>query len=174
MELIEIGWVGRAHGLKGEIKAHIQEFYEDDLFAATSVHIGDPAVPYFLEQVRAGGAVILKIENLDSREQISLLSNRPLFLMSTQVTQRDERDATPFDALVGYRIKAEGYPLLGPITGIMDLPSHYLAELTVDGKEILIPLHEDLVESVDEEKKILGMLLPEGLLDLGGAVSEEE
>ncbi|OAV45547.1 ribosome maturation factor RimM [Lewinella sp. 4G2] len=165
MNLIEIGWLGKAHGLKGEIKAHVSDFYEDDLFRATSIHVGDPAVPYFLEQVRAGGSVILKIEELDNREQVALLSNRPLFLMDSQVEEKEAEGAdTPFDALIGYRIQAEGYPLLGPITGIMDLPSHYLAELTHDGREILVPLHEDLVVSVDEEEKILGMALPEGLV----------
>lgn len=163
-ELIEIGWVGKAHGLKGEIKVHIQDFYEDDLFAATSVHIGEPPVPYFLEQVRAGGAVLIKLEELDTREQVSLLSNRPLFLMNAQVSQTDEEGDTPFDVLVGYQIEADGYPPLGPITGILDLPSHYLAELQHGGKEVLIPLHEDLIVSVDEANKVIGMALPQGLV----------
>lgn len=166
MELIEIGWVGKAHGLKGEVKIHIQDFYEDDLFKASSVHIGEPAVPYFLESIRAGGAVILKIEDLDSREQVSLLSNRPLYLMDSQVAQRDEADETPFDALIGYSIQAKDYPLLGPITGIMDLPSHHLAELNHAGKDLLIPLHEDLIVGLDEASKVLEMALPAGLLEL--------
>ena len=167
-ELIEIGWVGRPHGLKGEIKIHVSEFYEDDLFQATSVHIGDPAVPYFLEHIRAGGSVVIKIEDLDDREAVALLSKRPLFLMDSQVSAQEEPDETPFDALIGFSIEAEGYPTLGPITGIMDLPSHHLAEINHDGREILIPLHENLIVGVDEAGKLLQMALPEGLLDLPG------
>ena len=167
-ELIEIGWVGRPHGLKGEIKVHVAEFYEDDLFEAASVHIGEPPVPYFLEHIRAGGSVVVKIEDLDDREAVALLSKRPLYLMDSQVSAREVPEETPFDALIGYSIEAEGYPTLGPITGIMDLPSHHLAELNFEGREVLIPLHENLIVGVDESSKVLEMALPEGLLDLPG------
>ncbi|MFK8165263.1 MAG: ribosome maturation factor RimM [Lewinella sp.] len=168
MDLIEIGWTGKAHGLKGEIKLRIQEFYEEDLLATKSMLIGDPAIPYFLESLRAGGAIIAKFENLDSREQVTLLSNKPVWLLASQVTAVDEgEDLTPWDPIIGFTIKAEGYPDLGPITGIMDMPEHYLAELTHEGKAILVPLHEDLVVALDEEVETMTMVLPEGLLTLG-------
>lgn len=168
MDLIEIGWTGKAHGLKGEIKLRIQEFYEDDLMAAKSLLIGDPAIPYFPEYLRGGGAIIAKLENLDSREQVTLLSNKPVWLMASQVVAIDEgEDLTPWDPIIGFTIIAEGYPDLGPITGIMDMPEHHLAELTHEGKNILVPLHEDLVISLDEEAETMTMMLPEGLLSLG-------
>lgn len=168
MDLIEIGWTGKAHGLKGEIKLRVQAFYEDDLLAAKSVLIGTPPIPYFVEQLRGGGAIIGKFEGLDAREQINLLSNKPLYLMTSQVAAIEEPEPdTPWDALIGYHIKAVGYPDLGPISGILDLPEHYLAELTHNGKALLIPLHENLVETIDEDAQELVMVLPEGLLDLG-------
>jgi 16S rRNA processing protein RimM len=168
MDLIEIGWTGKAHGLKGEIKLRIQEFYEDDLMATKSLLIGDPAIPYFVESLRAGGAIIAKFENLDSREQVTLLSNKPVWLLASQVTAIDEgEDLTPWDPIIGYTIIAEGYPDLGPITGIMDMPEHYIGELTHEGKAILVPLHEDLVVSLDEAAETMTMVLPEGLLTLG-------
>jgi 16S rRNA processing protein RimM len=168
MNLIEIGWAGKAHGLRGEIKLLVQEFYEDDLLAAKSVLIGEPPVPYFVEYLRGGGAIIGKFEGLDAREQISLLSNKPLYLMTSQVQAVEEPEPdTPWDTVIGYYIEAAGYPDLGPITGILDLPEHYLAELTHEGKDLLIPLHENLVEAIDEDAQRLTMVLPEGLLDLG-------
>lgn len=168
MDLVEVGWTGKSHGLKGEIKLRILEFYEEDLLAASSLLIGDPAVPYFIEFIRGEGAIIAKFETLDSREQVSLLSNKPVWLMASQVTAIAEaEDDTPWDPIIGFTIRAEGYPDLGPITGILDLPEHYLAEITHEGKDILIPLHEDLVIGLDEEAEIMTMSLVEGLLDLG-------
>ncbi|MEO0732346.1 MAG: hypothetical protein AAFZ52_05900, partial [Bacteroidota bacterium] len=64
MDLTEIGWTGKAHGLRGEIKLRVLEHYEDDLLAAPSVLIGDPPVPYFFDHVRGGGAIIAKFEDL--------------------------------------------------------------------------------------------------------------
>jgi len=155
MNLIEIGWTGKPHGLKGELKLRIQEFYEDDLLAAKSLLIGDPPVPYFVERLRAGGSIIAKFETLDTREHVALLSGKPVWLQTSQVTEvaREEPD-TPWDVTIGFTIKAEGYPDLGPI------------ELTHEGKDILVPLHENLVLSVDEEGEVLEMVLPEGLLEL--------
>lgn len=168
MDLIEIGWTGKPHGLKGELKLRIEAFYEDDLLAAQSLLIGDPPVPFFVEQMRAGGAIIGKFETLDSREHVALLSGKPIWLMTSQVSNVKEPEPdTPWDAIIGYTIKAEGYPTLGPVAGIMDMPEHYLAELKHEGKDIFVPLHEDLVVSLDEEGKVLEMVLPEGLLDLG-------
>lgn len=166
MDLTEIGWTGKAHGLRGEIKLRILEHYEEDFLSVTSVLIGEPPIPYFLESVRGGGAIIVKFEGLDTREQVSLLSNKALYALSSQVSEREPEPDTPFDALIGWSIEAQGYPTLGPIEGIMDLPEHYLAELKHDGKDILIPLHENLITDVKEADKVLVMDLPGGLLDM--------
>lgn len=166
MDLVEIGWTGKAHGLKGEIKLRVAEHFEDDLLEAKSLLIGDPPIPYFVEYFRGGGAIIAKFENLDQREQLNLLSNQPLFLQAHQVTAEAPTGDTPFDHLVGYHIIAEHYPELGPISGIMDLPEHYLAELEHEGKSILIPLHENLILGEDAGARQLKMQLPQGLLEI--------
>lgn len=165
MELVQIGRTGRPHGVKGELGLHVGEVYLDDLVTAKAVLIGEPAVPYFVKNLRRGGKLTVKLETFQTREQVNLLSNQPLWLPTDQVSETEE-EATPWDELLGYRIEAEGYPVLGPIEDIMDLPEHYLAELTYEGKTVYIPLHEDLVIGVREEDTILVMSLPGGLLDL--------
>jgi len=164
MNLTEIGRTGRPHGLKGEIKLRVLEYYEEDLLELPSVLIGEPPVPFFVEHIRGGGALIGKFEGLDSREAVSLLSNKPLYALSSLVPEREPEPDTPYDALVGWYIEAEEYPRLGPITAIMDLPQHYLAEVTHEGRELLIPLHENLITDVREDDQTLIMDLPTGLL----------
>lgn len=166
MNLTEIGWTGKAHGLRGEIKLRVLEYYEEEFLGVPSVLIGEPPVPYFIESIRGGGAIIAKFEGLDTREQVTLLSNKPLYVLSELVAEREPEPDTPFDALIGWSIEAEGYPVLGPIEGIMDLPEHYLAELKHEGKDVLVPLHENLITDVKEDAKILVMDLPGGLLDM--------
>lgn len=167
MNLTEIGFTGKAHGLKGELKLRALEFYEEDLLKANSLFVGDPPIPHFIEYIRGGGALIVKLEGLNTRDQVNLLSSQPLWLMDSQVSDREPEPSTPFDELIGYTIRSKGYPELGPINGIVDLPEHYLAELDFDGRQVLIPLHENLIASVRETEQVLEMILPEGLLDLG-------
>ncbi|MEM9528197.1 MAG: hypothetical protein AAGA31_16410 [Bacteroidota bacterium] len=167
MNLTEIGFTGKAHGLKGELKLRALEFYEEDLLKAKSIFVGDPPIPHFVEYFRGGGALIVKLEGLDTREQVQLLNSQPLWLMDSQVSEKEPDTVTPFDALVGYMIRAEGYPEMGPITGIVDYPQHHLAELEYAGKPVLVPLHENLILAVKEAEEVVEMQLPEGLLELG-------
>lgn len=167
MEVVEIGRAGKPHGLAGELKLRVEDAYEDDLLTAGLVLIGQPPLPYFLESARGGGALIVKLETLDSREAVAPLAGRTLFLPADRVTATaPAANATPFDAYLGYRIAAEGYPELGPIDEIVGLPEHYLAQIEHDEKTVLIPLHEDLIVTVSTEKQTLMMRLPEGLLEL--------
>lgn len=166
MELTEIGWTGKAHGLRGEIKLRVLEHYEEDFLMVPSVLIGDPPVPYFIESLRGGGAIIAKFEGLDSREAVSLLSNKPLYVLSSLVQAHTPEPDTPYDEMIGWYIEAEGYPVLGPITSIVDLPEHYLAELEHAGKTVLIPLHQNLILGGRPGDKTVLMMLPEGLLDI--------
>ena len=76
-----------------------------------------------------------------------------------------EEAPLPFSHLLNYTIQAAGYPMLGPIEEIIDLPEHYLAQVKYQGKEVLIPLHEDLILENKAPTKVLVMDLPEGLLD---------
>lgn len=166
MELVEIGRLGRAHGLKGEIKAHVEDHFEEDLLNASVVLVGEPPVPYFLSGARGGGALLLSFEDLDSREQVGLLSNQPIFLKAEDISDSSAPISdNPFADLVGYTIQAEGYPGLGPIETVVDLPQHYLATINHEGKEYFIPLHEDLIITQYVDAKVLEMDLPLGLLN---------
>ena len=41
-----------------------------------------------------------------------------------------------------------------------------LFEIDHDGKEVLIPISDDLIEKVDREKKDIRITAPEGLIEL--------
>ena len=41
-----------------------------------------------------------------------------------------------------------------------------MAVIEVNERELLIPLHEQLILNIDREEKIISMEIPDGLLDL--------
>lgn len=173
MELTQIGKIGKPHGTKGELKIFVEEHFEDDLLEAKAVFIGEPPFPYFVESIRMGGMVILQLEEVNSREMAVLLANKPLLLPDDQITAQAPLEDHPFLHLVGYTILAEGYPPMGPIAEVLDMPEHYLALLEVDGREIYIPLHEDLIQATDSEQRQLQMQLPLGLLEIDQSAEDE-
>lgn len=58
------------------------------------------------------------------------------------------------------------YGMLGKIIWVNDDTANVLFVLEREGKELLIPAIDEFVTGIDEEKKILNMRIPEGLLDL--------
>jgi 16S rRNA processing protein RimM len=54
----------------------------------------------------------------------------------------------------------------GVITEVVEMPQQEMAFVLHHGREVLIPLNESLIISIDRENKTLLMDLPEGLLDM--------
>jgi 16S rRNA processing protein RimM len=164
MERIPIGKTGKPHGIKGELKLWVEAEYEDDLLKAPAVFIGGR--PFFVQQLRAGGGLILKIEGVDSREAAQLLANQKLELRAEDVAEVADTAADPILDLVGFELYDSELGRVGVIAEVIDMPQQYLAVVEYQQKEVLVPLHEDLIQSVDPEAGRITLQLPEGLLDL--------
>ena len=84
MELVQIGRTGRPHGIKGELGLYVEEVYLDDLAAVKAILIGEPAVPYFVENLRQGGKLTVKLETFQTpragkpAEQTNSFGYRPI------------------------------------------------------------------------------------------------
>ena len=167
--LVNIGKLGKAHGLNGEIKVRIEEVYLDDAMATDPmlVQISGQHIPYFIETWRSDGTII-KLEDVDSKEAATLLQQKEVFLPKDKLSEQvpDTVAETPFDHLIDWTIKDITEGEIGKIASIIDLPQHYLAEVQHGEKLVMIPLHDDLVHSINEDQKVIEMDLPEGLLEL--------
>ncbi len=170
-ELVSVGTIGTTHGLKGEMKALIESPYEADFAAAKAVFIntkrGKP-LPYFVEQIRGKDTPLLKLEGIDSKESAALLRHGEVWLRAEDISPTTEPGYTEetLNYLVGYQLIDETAGEIGTIEEIIELPQHSLASVIYKGREIYIPLHDDLVTELDEEKQQLLVDLPEGLLEL--------
>lgn len=168
-ELIKVGRIGRPHGLRGELKVSIDDIYFEDVIQQDSllVAVGSQYIPHFVEAWRSGGN-LLKLEEIDDKESAQLLQQREIYLAANLLTvpEEDIPVENPFVQYVDFTIVEETVGKVGVIQAIIDLPEHYLAEVAYEDKVIMIPLHEDLISSTDEDRKVLQMVLPEGLLEL--------
>jgi 16S rRNA processing protein RimM len=68
--------------------------------------------------------------------------------------------------LTGYTLTDSNSGLCGVITSIIKNPGQLLAVVSTTGGEIYVPLHPDLILSVDKQTKLMKMSLPEGLAGL--------
>ena len=163
LSLKKIGFISKLNGFKGELvlAADGEDFFDEKFLFMNRDGI---PVPFFVEDMfEKGGSVIVKLEDINDEEHALLLVKEEVFIL-----QKKKNKAEKFSSqdLVGFTIIDAVFGDLGPILRIDDLPQQEIALCRVKGKEVLIPLNDDFIDSIDEEKKQLNVKLPDGLIDL--------
>ena len=173
-ELVEIGKFRKTHGLDGEINATVDvddEFFDEDF--PLIVDRDGIYVPFYVEEMRPKGAkgVLLKLEGVDSQEAAASFVNSPIFVRRDQLA--DFFGLDPDDpmmmghALEGYTLVDSSKGEIGRVSHVDDSTANVLLEVeTDDGRTLLVPLVDDLIEEVDQPGRRIVMNLPDGLIDL--------
>ncbi len=169
-----IGRTKKAHGLTGEIKMGIEEQYLEDFMKNERIFIAvkSSKIPYFIANVRGKGEMIVQLEDVDSRDAAQVLQAREIFLREQDILTEIEReyevpdDSLEYEGLVGFMMLDKTIGEIGPIDEVLEMPQQEMAFLRFKGKEVLIPLNEQLIVEVDAVNKKVMMDLPDGLLDV--------
>ena len=167
-DLVRIGKVIKSHGIKGEVKCLLdpKSLANIKTLEVLFLNQNDKPLPYFTETIKkkAGEALVIKWEDVNSREAAELLRGKYIFIESKNLYKR--KAFSPVD-LVGFMlIDSETKKEIGVIEDVLELPVHSLAQLNINDKEALIPLHEDSIKKVDKKNKKVSVLIPDGLLDV--------
>ncbi len=164
-----IGKIRKSHGLKGELRIFIEEEYLDDIIKAKLLFLGSPEnnIPYFISSIRSAPNLLIKLEEVDSKEQADALGKAGILLPEADLTLIEIAPVSedPVDQLIGYKL-FDRERLIAEIIRIDSYPQQKMIVCHVDGKEKLIPLHEELIVSIEHEGQKLIMNIPDGLLDL--------
>ena len=122
--------------------------------------------------------MLLKIEDIHSKEAAYKLTSKEMFLQPSHISQKEKTKeklavATElfFGKYIGFMIIDAELGEVGIIEEIIEFPQQEMAIIfqkksTSTPKEMLIPLHENLIEKINEKEKTIFMSLPEGLLEL--------
>ncbi len=171
-QYINIGYTRKAHGLEGELKCSIEERYEEDFLSNERIFIDikGSKVPYFIANVRGKGEMILQLEEVTNRDQAIPLQSKGIFLREQDLIPDEERElemeeeTLRYGQLTGYLLRDRTLGDIAVINEVLDMPQQEMAFLLYQNREILIPLNEHLIVSIDDAKKTVLMDLPEGLV----------
>lgn len=164
MELIKIGKVLKTHGYKGHLKIFIDEFYMADFGDMSAIFINQ--LPYFItsKDITSDTQAIILLEDIDNKEKAHPLQNATIFAKDDDITEIYVEES--YNDFVGFTISDKTLGFIGEIAQVLELPHQFLAQVFIEKKEILIPLNEDFIIEIDENKKTINMQLPDGLLDI--------
>lgn len=173
-DITSVGKLLKTHALKGELNMllDIDPGYLEE-GNPTILDIDGIYVPFYAESVRTKGSFsfLVKFEGIDSEIEAKKLVNKTVYALRDRLKEYmlenyDEEYAL-YDDLVGYTIEDIDAGVIGKVVEIdTNTENELFIVETPDGNTVYIPLTEDFIEKMDEEKKTITMRLPEGLLDL--------
>lgn len=168
----KIGILGKSYGTSGEMRLRVDPGFEEDVLNAQYlfVDIAGSRIPFEIDRIRVAKDVLITFANVDDRDEAINLAGNDILLPEDEIDA--DKDPTPpsdlrFGHFVGFTITDnETSERVGVIVDIQEFPQQEMAIVKRGDAEVMIPLHEDLIVSVDEPGKHLVMDLPHGLLDL--------
>lgn len=166
--MVSAGRVGKLFGTSGELSISLYDAFPDtpDLEEPLFVRIDSLTVPLFMEKFERRGqrGAVVRFADIDTPLRASELVGMELLIEAPESDGQSD-DEIYFEDLVGYRADL-GDGVQGEIVGYVDNDLNPLFEVETAGRIVLIPAAEELIDSFDEQKRIVGFDLPEGLIDL--------
>ena len=162
------GQISKAHGIKGELvvvlATETPSYYKDQ--KALFIEVQGKLIPYFIEKMDLlKGKAIIKFEEITSPSAATALQTAEVYLPVSALPAKTEGDFYYHD-VIGFTVVDKEKGELGIVKDIYELPGHDIMAMDYMEQEVLIPLHESIIQSADIEKKLVFVELPEGLLDI--------
>ena len=171
-QLIVIGRYNKPHGVDGEISATLDiDVSLLSHFSCLLSEIDGIIVPFFPTAQRAKSAktVLLTIEDMDDEHAVSLLVNKDVFVLKSEFADLptdEDTEEFPLDYFIGFSI-TDGDELVGEIVDVDNTTQNVLFIVRrPDESVVSVPAVDELVESIQEDKRTIKMNLPQGLLSL--------
>lgn len=122
-------------------------------------------IPYFVTAARSTGddEFIVNLEDVDAVEEARKLISKQVYVNMDVLT--DHATDSPL-LWIGFNIVDKEKGSIGAIEDVVQTGHQWLAKITYEGKEVLVPLIEQMILQVNARNKFIRMDLPEGLLEL--------
>lgn len=166
--MIRIGKIVATHGVQGDmvIKHVVGNSKwlkkEEVLFLELRK---ESYIPFFTSDIRGinDDEYIIRLEDILNVEEAKKLVGKEVYVKEEVL--KDHAEDTPL-LWKGFNLVDKNKGSLGPIEEVMEVGPQWLAKITYQGKEVLIPLAEDFLIEINMKNKFVRIELPEGLIEV--------
>ena len=173
--LQQVAQVLKSNGTDGELVMGFREIAPEDINLNEPVFIffdGLP-VPFFIESFtkRGNTKALVRLTDICSMEDVEEIAGKAVYIEEDNLPEMSlEEDG--YAALIGWMVRtpedasdmdSDLYEI-GEITDFIDIPNNPCIEVETENGAVMIPLHEDLILSLDPEYQEIIMQIPAGLL----------
>jgi 16S rRNA processing protein RimM len=164
-----LGRILKTHGNKGHVLVHLDVDDPGHYQKLESVYLDlhGEWVPFFISslELRHNGKALVHFTDFDTAEEAEILRGLGMFLPVTELPALKGRKFY-YHEIKGFRVVDRHHGSIGVVEDILELPQQSLFQIRHEGKEILVPVVDEIILRIDRRKKILLIEAPAGLIDI--------
>ncbi len=167
-QYFKIGKLAATFGIEGQLILEHSLGKKTSLKGLETIFIEekkDSFLPYFISfsKIKNEKETYIKLDGIESKEAARVLIKKEVWLSENDF-KKFTASSAPISFL-GFTI-INDKEAIGEVIEVIEQPHQILCVVMIDGKEVLIPIHENSLEKIDKKNRKLYLNLPEGLLDL--------
>jgi len=168
-ECFYLGKVAKKFSFKGEVLVYLDtdepELYEE--LESVLVEFNQNLVPFFIESSSLHKDSFLRVqfEDIHNEEDADRIIGCEIYLPLSFLPKL-EGNKFYYHEVIGFEIEDQRLGVVGKIVSINDSTAQPLFEVLNNGVELLIPMIDQFLVTIDRENKKVLMSLPEGLVEM--------
>ena len=165
----QIGYFKKTHGYKGDLVLRFETQDPVLLAALDSFFIESESgpLPYFIENVRSQKLDdwIVHVEDVDDEQAARKLVGQAVFIPEHLVPELPE-DEYYLHELIGFKVKDLSNHKELLVKDVIDRPNQPLLLLNAGDKDVLVPLVDAFVVSINKAEQLIELQIPEALYEI--------
>lgn len=162
------GKVIKTHGIKGEISIRIdsdnpQDYREIEFIL---LEINNKLIPFFIELLKINtNKAYVALQDIKTVEKAIDLVGYEIYLPLTQLPKLTGNKFY-YHEVPGFKVIDKSFGLLGTIDRVLEYPNQAVFQVIYKGKEVLIPIQDEVILKLNRKTKTFDIDAPDGLIDL--------
>jgi 16S rRNA processing protein RimM len=167
---VEVGYIQKPHGLKGELilvfDQEMEDTFEDIEYLFVEVDGG--LVPFFIEdeglRFKTDKSAICRLGFIDSLTRARELLGCKVFVPEYEIIGSEDPEVASY--LIGMKAFDEKFGEIGVISRVDDFSGNFVITVVHPRAEIMIPFSDEVIQSIDEVKREIFLNCPNGLIEI--------
>ncbi len=163
-----LGKITKPFGYKGDLVIYIDADQPQDYKNLESVliDVDGELIPFFIDrfEFKSNNHVIVHFVGLLPEEALHLVNNN-LYLPLSSLPKLTGNKFY-FHEVIGFKVVDKTKGEIGTVASFLEFPTQSVMSIDSNGKEVLIPVIDAFILSVDRDLKQIYIDSPEGLIDL--------
>jgi len=164
-----LGTIVKKYSYKGELLIKLDTDDPEMYTKMESVFVeqNKNLIPFFIKESSLHKSELLRVrfEEVDTEEVANTLIGSDLYL-PMELLPKLSGDQFYYHEVIGFKVHDLNHGPTGTISDVNEQTAQALFEIDKEGKQILIPIHDEIIKNVDRKNKVITIEAPDGLIEL--------